>query len=169
MAKGEIFTGLPKWAQGVIVVAAVAGTALTVYAVVKVVKRKKLLEGANKEIGNTNETIRKLEAVGQKATLDNLKLSTIANQLFSAMNNVYTTTKMGTDTAAVYRAFTNVKNDIDVINLVKIFGIKKAASGSMIVPDFEGTLSQHLTERLSPSEMKALNDLLSRKGIKYRF
>ena len=164
MAKGEIFTGLPKWAQGLIAVAVVGGIGFISYKIYKKFKSEKDLKGAKEELASTSDTISTLQKSGQKPSLDQYQLNAIANQLFTAMNGY------GTDVNGVYKAFTNVKSDLDVLNLVKAYGVKKLSSGSYNpAPDLEGTLNQHLTEELNSKEMIALNNLLARKGIKYRF
>ena len=65
---------------------------------------------------------------------------------------------IGSDESAVYRVFASAKNDLDVLGIVKAFGVKDGE-----------TLGQWLTADLDEKEIKALNDLLARKGIKYRF
>lgn len=155
---------MPAWAKGTIAVGAMVAIFVAAYMINRAVKNKKALQGAKKETDATNDTVKTLTAQGQKPTLDALKLSTISNQLFTAMDGY------GTNVNAVYAAFANVNNDIDVVNLIKTYGIKEISTGAgNPSPNLKGTLSQALTDELSASEMTALNNLLARKGIKYRF
>ncbi len=164
MAKGEIFTGLPKWAQGLIAVGIVGGVGYLGYTIYKNFKEKQSKKDSKAEVDAVKATTQVLQAKGMKPTLDNLKLNTIANQLETAMNGY------GTDVSSVYRAFANVKNDFDVVNLIKVYNVRKLSSGKgNIAPDFTGTLAASIEEELNTSEKKALNDSLSRKGINYRF
>lgn len=164
MAKGEIFKELPKWAQGVISVGILAGVGIVAYSVYKKLQKDKGLKGAKQELDSVAQATQDLTKAGQKPSLDSFKLAQIANQIHSALNGY------GSDENGVYRAFAQVKNDLDVVNLTKAYGIRKLSSGNWNpAPDFEGTLGQSLTEELDTKEVAALNTLLAKKGIKYRF
>ncbi len=157
-------TQLPPWAKGTIAVGLMVAAFVAAYMINRAVKNKKALEGAKKETDATNDTAKTLTAQGQKATLDDLKLSTISNQIVTACAGY------GTDVNAVYAAFANVNTDLDVVNLIKKFGIREISTGAgNPSPNLKGTLSQVLTDELSSSELIALNNMLARKGIKYRF
>jgi hypothetical protein len=156
MAKGEIFKGLPQWAQGVIAVSAVAGVAYLIYTLTK--KEKDSVKDVKEELKNLDTTIVAIQNTGKKPTLTAYEMSTLANKIWGAVAGV------GTDESAIYRAFASVKNDLDVLGVVKAFGMRKEFG---MVP--ERTLGQWLTDELDAKEMKALNDILARKGIKYRF
>lgn len=157
MAKGEIFKGLPQWAQGVIAVSAVAGVTYLIYTLTK--KEKDSVKDVKEELKNLDSTISSIQSTGKKPTLTPYEMSTLANKIWGAMSGT-----PGTDEAAIYRAFASVKNDLDVLGIVKAFGMRKEFG---MIP--ERTLGQWLTDELNPEEMKALNGILARKGIKYRF
>jgi hypothetical protein len=164
MAKGEIFKELPKWAQGVIAVAIIGGIGIVGYNIYKTIQKKQNQKDQKKELDNANNTVVNLTKAGQKPSLDSFKLAQLANQIHSALNGY------GSDESAVYRVFLQVKNDLDVVNLTKAYGIRKLSSGNWNpATDFEGTLGQSLTEELSAKEIEALNMILAKKGIKYRF
>ena len=66
MAKGEIFSGLPGWAKGVIAVAVVGGTAFVAY---KIYQKVKNVTGNKDEKKVVNENLNefdKLQKQGQK-------------------------------------------------------------------------------------------------------
>lgn len=164
MGKESFIGSLPPWAKGVLAVSVIAGVGFTVYAIHRYIKNHKNLEGAQHEVDATTQTTQTLTQSGQKPTLDALKLATISNQLFTAMDGY------GTDVNGVYAGFANVNNDLDVVNLIKAYGIRELSTGSLNPsPNLKGTLSQALTDELSASEMIALNNMLAKKGIKYRF
>lgn len=159
----KIFQGLPPVARGIIAVGIVAGIAYVSYKVYKGIKASKEMKGAREEIGSADDASKTLSTI-QKPTLDSYNLSRIANQLFTAMDGY------GHNTSAIYKGFADVKNDLDVVNLVKAYGIREISSGKLNPePNFKGTLGQALTNELTNEELKQLNLLLSRKGIKYRF
>ena len=164
MAKGEIFKELPSWAKGLIAVAIIGGIGIVGYNIYKTIKKKQSQKDQKKELDNANDTVVNLTKAGQKPSLDSFKLAQLANQIHSALDGY------GSDESAVYRVFVQVKNDLDVVNLTKAYGIRKLSSGKWNpATDFEGTLGQSLTEELDAKEIDALNTILAKKGIKYRF
>jgi hypothetical protein len=167
MSAETTFNQLPGIAKIVIVIGGTAAIGFIGYNIYRHIQNKAALKGSTEQISAAEDTVKELLKT-QKPTLDGLKLSQFSNDLFTAMDGRYSIGG-GIDESAIYRAFTNVKNDIDVVNLIKSYGIKKLKSGSFIIPDFQGTLTEALTYALNPEEIKQLNLLLARKGIKYRF
>lgn len=161
MAKGEIFKTLPQWAKGVIAVAVVGGAAYIGYKIYKKISKIATPDDFDKEIKNISDDVKTLEKSGQKATLSNSQIAGLANSIQTALNG------MTEDEAAVYRAFSSVKTDIDVLNLIKAYGVSRV--GYYVWSYFTGTLPATLTHLFDKKEIKALNDILSRKGIKYTF
>lgn len=158
------FSDVPPWAKGVLLIAIIGGVSVGAYVVYRKLKQVELDKNSKKEVDETASAVATLTKSGQKQTLDALKLSTIANQIQQAVSGY------GSDESAVYRAFANVNTDLDVVNLIKAFGVREISSGAgNPAPNLKGTLSMVLTDELSAAEIKALNDLLARKGIKYRF
>jgi hypothetical protein len=171
MAKGEIFTGLPKWAQGLIAVAIVGGAGFVGYKIYKQLQLTTEEKGGKEELNSASDLSRELEKK-MKPTLNSYQLNSIVNQLVSALSNTQSFVgfgKRGVSESALYKAFANVKNDLDVINLVRAYGIKTLPSNNFFVENFKGTLNQALTTLCGKEQLDALNNMLSRKGIKYRF
>ncbi len=151
----------------IVKVAIGVGAGLLALAIFVVIKRNinniKNAADSKKEVGEADATLKKLQQSGMKASQDGLKIQQSANSIFSGLNG------SGTDEQSIYRAFTNINNDVDMINLIRAYGVRELNSGIALVPNYKGTLSQCLTNELDANEIKALNDLLARKGIKYRF
>jgi hypothetical protein len=164
MAKGEIFTGLPKWAQGLIAVAIVGGVGYVGYKVYKKIQKNKLLAGASDEIDKAKAEADSLNNnPNTKQTIGSTQMSIFANSLFEAMNGA------STDERAIYKVFANMNNKADVLGLIKTYGTRKINSGIYLVPDYEGSLGGALTNELKISEITALNMNLAKKGIGIRF
>jgi hypothetical protein len=171
MAKGEIFTGLPKWAQGLIAVAIVGGVGFVGYKIYKKLQLTSEEKGGKEELNSASDLSKELEKK-MKPTLNSYQLNSVVNQLVSALSNTQSFVgfgKIGVSESTLYKAFANVKNDLDVINLVRAYGIKTLPSNNFFVENFKGTLNQALTTLCTKEQLDALNNMLSRKGIKYRF
>jgi hypothetical protein len=164
MAKGEIFTGLPKWAQGLIAVAIVGGVGFIGYKIYKKAQKNKLLEGSTSEVDKAKVEADKLNAdpkTTQKITP--AQMSIYANSLEQAFQGA------GTDLPAIYKVFASMNNKADVLGLIKEYGTRKINSGIWLVPDFEGSLGSALTNELSNDEITALDMMLAKKGIGIKF
>lgn len=119
----------------------------------------------------TEQAIKDVQAKNPrlKATLSGLVYVNIANDIYNAVSNGAKLFKLGTDESAIYRAFLKLNNDVDMITLQKVFGVRNIPSGSLIVSDFKGNLPEVITNFLDTKEIAALNNLLAKKGITIRF
>lgn len=104
-----------------------------------------------------------------KATLTGLQYVNIANDIYNAVSNSAKISKLGTDESLIYRAFLKLNNDVDIITLTKVFGVREIPSGSYLVSNFKGNLNEVINNFLDETEIRVLNNLLAKKGITYRF
>lgn len=119
----------------------------------------------------TDEAIKDVVAKNPrlKATLTGLQYVNIANDIYNAVASGGSLVKWGTDESLIYRAFLKLNNDVDIITLNKVFGVREIPSGSYLIPNFKGNLYEVINEFLDRKEISALNNLLAKKGITYRF
>lgn len=73
------------------------------------------------------------------------------------------------DEAIILSTFNKMKNDLDVVQLIRAFGKRRApiAFGSFLTSDV--TLPEWLSIGLDAKEITAVNDVLSKKGISFKF
>jgi hypothetical protein len=73
------------------------------------------------------------------------------------------------DETIVLSAMDKMKNDLDVLQLIRAFGKRRSPVNfaSLLVPDV--TLPEWLSIGLEPNELKAVNDVLGKKGISFKF
>ena len=73
------------------------------------------------------------------------------------------------DETIVLSAMDKLKNDLDVLQLIRAFGKRRSPVNfaSLLVPDV--TLPEWLSIGLEPNELKAVNDVLAKKGISFKF
>jgi len=155
---------LPTWSKGVIAVALLGAGGFAVFKLYSYFKKLKEQENIKQEVESTKTEIQKIEATGKKGTLTDLQIQQYANKLQSAFDGY------GTRADQVYILLANFRNDIDILNLKRIYGIRKISSGKFnIAGDFEGTLDQTIIDELSKKEISDINLMLGKKGIKYKF
>ena len=73
------------------------------------------------------------------------------------------------DETIILSAINKMKNDLDVLQLIRAFGKRRAPIpfGSFFTSDV--TLPEWLSIGLNESEIKAVNDVLAKKGISFKF
>lgn len=73
------------------------------------------------------------------------------------------------DEKIILSTISKMKNDLDVLQLIRAFGKRRAPIpfGSLFTSDV--TLPEWLSIGLETNEIKAINDVLAKKGISYQF
>jgi hypothetical protein len=73
------------------------------------------------------------------------------------------------DEKIILSAMSKMKNDLDVVQLIRAFGKRRAPIpfGSFFTSDV--SLPEWLSIGLNESEIKAVNDVLAKKGISFKF
>lgn len=168
------WNGLPMWAKGFSVVAAVGIPSYIGYTIYKNQKAKKAAKIDVQESESASADLKILEKQGIKPTMSNTQIDNIIAALVEAMNDC------GTDENGVYNQFKKLNNIADVYALIKRWEIRYyrvcAASSPIsyikyLFNDkaFGGNLSTWLTYDLSATEIGKINKILSDKGIKFKF
>lgn len=152
MKVSESFSQLPAWAKGVVGVIIVGGAAFLTY------KLYKGIQGAKSKI-DVRRDENKLKSEGQKQSYPNTAYKNFADKIYQA-GFVFG----GTDEDAIYDVFKQMKNDLDVVLLVKAFGQRRV---EFSLQDAE--LGGFLTSELNSSEITKINEILNNNGITYRF
>jgi len=90
-----------------------------------------------------------------------LPYKAMADELFNAMNGY------GTDEAKIYAILNRLQKKPDWSALVSAYGTRKISSGTgnVFVSDFNGNLPDSFKSELSSSEIKAVNQILSKIGV----
>ncbi len=70
----------------------------------------------------------------------------------------------GTDENAIYNVFKKMNNDLDVLQLIKAFGMRRKEWSLQ-----EANLGGYISSEFDSDELAELNKLLAAKGITYRF
>lgn len=108
---------------------------------------------------------------GQKATYLSTNYTQFADKIYEAACSGFLC--YGTDEQAIYDVFDKMVNDLDVLLLIKAFGLRQPR-GTVCIPipgtgECDYPMAQWLQGELDSDEFKELNNILSKKGIKYQF
>lgn len=156
MEKGlyKYYTELPTWAKGILLVSIIGGTVYSVYEINRYVKNK------NKEADLKSDVI-KLKDKGVRLTFPITDYKGLADKIQqSGLNHLF-----GTDEDSILSVFKSLKNDLDVLYLLKGFGDNRYAS----VFNWSSSLPEFLEIQIGKDGVAKVNHILELKSIKYRF
>ncbi len=128
-------------------VAAVAALALIVWLALRI---KNMLSSEMKNLQLIADANAEIDTSG--LTLTTAQFNTLVSKLYTAMKG------WGTDEAAVYEAFQTLGSRSDLLQLIRLFGVKD-----------EKTLPEWIYSDLTQREIDKLNSILASKQINYIF
>jgi hypothetical protein len=165
---------LPSWSKGVVAIGGIALVGIIAYTVYKKVKNISDLKINLKESDSASQELSDLATQGIRPTLSNSQVQSLINALKDAMNGC------GTNEQRIYDTFSKLNNDADVKLLLKLWQVQYYEPCSATSPisyarwmfndkAFGGNLSEWLNYDLSSSEIKQINSIFAKKGIKHKF
>jgi hypothetical protein len=160
-------SGLPQWAKGIIAIAVVGGVAIVSYMVYKKIKKEK--EDREQKINIKNEI--------EEAIKRGLKKSFPDSQYVSKANQIYEGMKygIGDDYGSVRDILMTMKNDLDVLSIMRAFGKRQAYVLGIPQGEPKDLFTFVRAELgneyagLTSYKMDAINKDWAKKGIKYKF
>lgn len=157
----ESFQGLPQWAKGIIAIAVVGGVAYLGYKLYDAITSGAASQ--KKEGREEKSELKDLIKSGNPPKLSGSQIVAMANQFKTAFDGI------GHNFPTVIKLFNQIPTYSDLLAVLTEFGVKKINSGIYLVPDFEGTLPQVISNELNTYEIIEINKALAKKGIKYKF
>lgn len=167
----EFFGDMPPWAKGVVGIVVVGGLALAGYKVYGMVKSK-IDEGeANAAAKEADKELRQL---GINPSYSQTQYVSFVSTLVEAMNDC------GTNEEKIFNVFRAMNNKADVLKLISAFGVRyyQPCPGDQPISytlslfndkRYGGNLPTWLAYDLTSGEIKKINDILSKKGINFKF
>ena len=155
------------WAKGAIAVAGLALGTMVGFTIYNKIKRETALKKqkqTGKEVDKEIEALKK--AGGKGPTLSNAQLSIMADQLKVAFDGA------GTDGNKVFTTLSLLKNDADVLSLIKVYGIRSHENA--VYGESKGTLPEAIAGEMPQADpirrsINDINEMFGKKGIKTRF
>ncbi len=162
----EVFKGLPTWAKGVVAVGGTAFVAIAGFTIYNNIKKGINRKRLNQLATDAGKDLQTLAQKGIRPTITQTQAQTFAATLVSAFDDC------GTDEAAAYRVMGMLKNDADILLLIKVYGLREfkgCFSGSHYFGSEELSLPGAITYEMSNGEISKLNSILQKAGITYKF
>ena len=157
------YKDLPSWAKGIVVVGGLAATYIFVSQTMKRI-RKTMDNKENKQaIESAKDDLQELQRKGMKATLTKAQTDAMADAILNQYKGADLALESYNVTA---RQFNKLNNDIDFLNLKTSWGVRTYPD------DLWGyvtnvTLEAAIQNELFAISINNLNNILSKKGIKY--
>ena len=168
----RVYTELPQWAKGVVVVGGLVVGYLAVTAILRKLKEAKTNAESLTEVNDATSELQTEIKSGKKPSLPKTTIEAMANAIVAASNDC------GTDEKQIYAQFDKVTNQADVLLLVQVFGLRQKVRCPFSDDPRESffsantppmSLSAMLNSELDTTQMQTLNNKLATKGIKYKF
>jgi hypothetical protein len=159
----EIYRNLdPRLRLGV----QVAGFGLAVYIIYKLVKKQQEIKVDKPFTNEAQATANDLEALNKnpytRQKISDAQAKAFANKIWTCMEG------KGTYENELISVFYHLKNDADFLAVEKAYGVRTIHSKTYFVDDFRGNMIAGIVSELSVDEIKRINTILSKKGIKRR-
>jgi hypothetical protein len=176
----EFWNGLPTWAKGTI---AVGGVAIVYFAARGLWNQfRKSTETAKgrETIREQKNEINQLQRQGLRPTFGESQYKSWADRLQKQYDGIdwknnafdYNIPVLGTWSGSgkvTAQIVTQLKNNLDFLKLQEAWGVRTYDQAGLWTGDFTGTLSQAVNDELDEGEVNALNNILKKNGITYRF
>jgi hypothetical protein len=168
----RVYTELPSWAKGVVVVGGLVVGYLAVTSILKSIKAKKNKEESLAEVNNANSELNTQIQTGKGPTIARSTAEVMANAIVAASNDC------GTEEKQMYAQFDKVQNQADILLFVDVFGLRKKVRCPFSDDPRESfwstntppmSLSAMINSELDATQIATINNKLASKGITYKF
>jgi len=168
------YNELPSWSKGVVAIGGLALVGIVGFTIYKRVKLNSELKPILKESENAKDELKELEKKGINPTLSNSQIYGLISSFIDAVGGC------GTDTDRVYGVFEKMNNEADLKLFLSLFGVQNFEPCPATDPisyskwlwnnkSIGGNFTQILNSDLNSGNIKQINSILAKKGIKHKF
>ena len=177
----KIYEDLPGWARGVVVVGGLVVTYMIGNTIYKKINAAKAAADQQNKLNQTKTDLNTKMQQGQQSGFSNTQYINWADEIATSFNGCHLDivplpTQLGDTLAwsnqgiAVREILKLLKNDVDYLQLQNAFGIRTLTKSWICGGDVPSlSLPSAIKYQLNKYEIAALNDILSKKGITYKF
>jgi hypothetical protein len=170
----RIYTELPSWAKGVVVVGGLVVGYLAVTRIISEIKGavNKKNESLAEVITNASSELNTQIQTGKGPTIARSQAEVMSNAIVAAANDC------GTNEKQIYAQFDKVNNQADILLFVDVFGLRKKVRCPFSDDPRESffsantppmSLSAMINSELDATQIATINNKLASKGITYKF
>ena len=170
----QVYTEMPTWAKGIVVVGGLAVIYFTGNKIWRSIQAKRDLADEKATLRETESELSKLSKSGFKPSYLPSVYKNWADTIEKQFNGIECCGNSYTKVKNIIKLFKDGNfGDADYLALVSAYAIRTydqaGWSFGIGTGDFTGTLNQAITDELNSTEIKLLNDILASKKITYKF
>lgn len=172
----EYYKELPGWAKGVVFIGGIGVVYIFSSQIIKKIKKDAEQRKAMEDIVTQKGELKNLLGTGMRLSYPISQYTAWANSLESQFSgcDVSIVTYVAPSFLSysgkkLYSVIDALKNDADMLQLQVSWGIREYDACGLWNGNVKGTLSYCVNDELDEVEVKAINTLLTKKGIKYQF
>ena len=183
MAKDNVYkyyTELPSWAKGVVIVGVLGVTYIVGNTIYKKILAAKAMQDEQNKLNQTRTDLNTQIQQGQKSSYSQTQYNNWADEIVAAFNGCHLPiiplpTQLGDALAwsnpgiAIREIIKQLKNDVDFLQLQNAFGVKTITKSWVCGGDIKMSLPALVKYQLNKPEILALNEILAKNGITYRY
>jgi len=165
----KYYQSAPPWGKFAIISAGIAGGILiyvTGRSILKYFQHQKDLKGQRQTVADAGNALQTLKAQGQNPSYNAAQYSAWASSIQTAFQGC---DPLSDDMAAVMEAVKGARNDADMWQLVKAFGVRKWDECGYWTGDAELDLVGGVRHELDGIQIGLINKSLAEKNISFRF
>jgi dethiobiotin synthetase len=142
----------------------ITGLAVGIYVVYKVVQKSKQISQDKPYTNEAQATAKDLETLNKnpytRQKISDSQAMAYANKIWACMEGA------GTYENELVAVFYHLNNTADFLAVEKAYGIRTIHSKVYFVDDFRGNMTAGITSEVNVDDIKRINTILAKKGIK---
>lgn len=176
----EVWSGLPPWAKGVIAVGGVAIAYFIGRSVWKKFKTKADTRNQRETLNTQNKELKNLQNKGQKTNYSESQYRAWADKIQNQFDGIDWRQNIIDKDVPLIGSWSGsgktmkdiveqLKNNVDFLKLSQAYGIRTYDAAGAFTGNVTGDLQYAISDELDRGEIMALNNILVKKGITYKF
>ncbi len=161
----KVYSELPSWAKGVVVIGGIAIVYFTGRTIYKSIAKKAEAREDAQTVRDVKDEIRESQNQGKRQSYPDSQYKAWADSIEKAFDGC---DPFETSQNTINRAVRELKNNTDWLKLVDAYGVRTYDQCGWLMGSFTGNLYSAIADELDSAEKAYINKLLTERGITYR-
>jgi hypothetical protein len=161
----KVYSELPAWAKGVVVIGGIAIVYFTGRTIYKGIAKKADAKKDSQTVKDVKDEIKVNQQQGQKPTYPDSQYKAWADAIEKAFDGC---DPLETAQNTVNRVVRELKNNTDWLKLVDAYGVRTYDQCGWWMGSFTGNLYSAISDELDSAEKAYINKLLTERNISYK-
>ena len=161
----KVYSELPAWAKGVVVIGGIAIVYFTGRTIYKSIAKKAQSKKDSQTVRDVKDEIRDNQNQGKRQSYPDSQYKAWADSIEKAFDGC---DPFETAQNTINRAVRELKNNTDWLKLVDAYGVRTYDQCGLWTGNFTGNLYSAISDELDSAEKSYINKLLSERNISYK-